>query len=83
MVNPRYLHYRKYTPGPDPLAPPPDLTEAVRAIADDVMYGYSAEQALRDGSVLAAVAEALAGVSADAEPQDLAEESEGAEAEGH
>ena len=46
MVNPRYLHYRKYTPGPDPLAPPPDLTEAVRAIADDVMYGYSAEQAL-------------------------------------
>ena len=48
MVNPRYLHYRKYTPGPDPLAPPPDLTEAVRAIADDVMYGYSAEQALRE-----------------------------------
>ena len=43
----------------------------------------AAEQALRDGSVLAAVAEALAGVSADAEPQDLAEESEGAEAEGH
>lgn len=48
MVNPRYLHYRKYIPGPDPLAPPPDLTEAVRAIADDVMYGYSAEQALRE-----------------------------------
>ena len=42
----------------------------------------AAEQALRDGSVLAAVAEALAGVSVDAEPQDLAEESEGAEAEG-
>ena len=41
------------------------------------------DRALRDGSVLAAVAEALAGVSADAEPQDLAEESEGAEAEGH
>ena len=32
MVNPRYLHYRKYTPGPDPLAPPPDLTEAVLSL---------------------------------------------------
>lgn len=40
--------YRKYTPGPDPLAPPPDLAKAVRAIADDVMYGYSAEQAMRE-----------------------------------
>ncbi|MDK8626715.1 vWA domain-containing protein [Corynebacterium appendicis] len=40
--------YRRYTPGPDPLAPPPDLTKAVRAIADDVMYGYSAEQAMRE-----------------------------------
>ena len=48
MVKPRYLHYRKYTPGPDPLAPPPDLSKAVRAIADDVMFGYSAEQALRE-----------------------------------
>ncbi len=40
--------YRRYTPGPDPLAPPPDLTKAVRAIADDVMYGYSTEQAMRE-----------------------------------
>ncbi len=48
MVKPRYQHYRKYTPGPDPLAPPPDLSKAVRAIADDVMFGYSAEQALRE-----------------------------------
>ena len=40
--------YRRYTPGPDPLAPPPDLAKAVRAIADDVMYGYSAEQAMRE-----------------------------------
>lgn len=40
--------YRRYTPSPDPLAPPPDLTKAVRAIADDVMYGYSTEQAMRE-----------------------------------
>ena len=40
--------YRRYTPGPDPLAPPPDLTKAVRAIADDVMYGYSTDQAMRE-----------------------------------
>ncbi|WP_087116456.1 vWA domain-containing protein [Corynebacterium urinipleomorphum] len=46
MVSQR--RYRKYTPGPDPLAPPPDLAKAVRAIADDVMYGYSAEQAMRE-----------------------------------
>ena len=48
MVKPRFQHYRKYTPGPDPLAPPPDLSKAVRAIADEVMFGYSAEQALRE-----------------------------------
>ncbi|MEH0147042.1 VWA domain-containing protein [Corynebacterium sp. Q4381] len=46
MVSQR--RYRKYTPGPDPLAPPPNLAKAVRAIADDVMYGYSAEQAMRE-----------------------------------
>ncbi|MCT1426477.1 VWA domain-containing protein [Corynebacterium sanguinis] len=46
MANQR--RYRRYTPGPDPLAPPPDLTKAVRAIADDVMYGYSTEQAMRE-----------------------------------
>lgn len=43
-----HRRYRKYTPGPDPLAPPPDLTKAVRAIADDVMFGYSAEHAMRE-----------------------------------
>ena len=43
-----HRRYRKYTPGPDPLAPPPDLAKAVRAIADDVMFGYSAEQAMRE-----------------------------------
>lgn len=46
MVSQR--RYRKYTPGPDPLAPPPDLAKAVRAIADDVMFGYSAEHAMRE-----------------------------------
>lgn len=46
MVSQR--RYRKYTPGPDPLAPPPNLAKAVRAIADDVMFGYSAEQAMRE-----------------------------------
>lgn len=43
-----HRRYRKYTPGPDPLAPPPDLAKAVRAIADDVMFGYSAEHAMRE-----------------------------------
>ena len=46
MVSQR--RYRKYTPGPDPLAPSPNLAKAVRAIADDVMFGYSAEQAMRE-----------------------------------
>ncbi len=40
--------YRRYTPGPDPLAPPPDLTTALGAIGDDVMAGYSPAQALRE-----------------------------------
>ena len=43
-----HRRYRKYTPGPDPLAPPPNLAKAVRAIADDVMFGYSAEQAMQE-----------------------------------
>ena len=40
--------YRRYTPGPDPLAPPPDLTKALGAIGEDVMAGYSPAQALRE-----------------------------------
>lgn len=43
-----HRRYRKYTPGPDPLAPPSNLAKAVRAIADDVMFGYSAEQAMQE-----------------------------------
>lgn len=44
----RRTHYGRYTGGPDPLAPPVDLTEALDAIAQDVMAGYSPEQALRE-----------------------------------
>lgn len=77
-----------------PLQPSAATGAAVRVIREAGVPGpgpdqymapqlAAAEQALRDGSVLAAVAEALAGVSADAEPQDLAAEAEGTEAEGH
>ncbi|MFC7400742.1 VWA domain-containing protein [Citricoccus sp. GCM10030269] len=40
--------YGRYTGGPDPLAPPIDLSEALDAVAEDVMAGYSPEQALRE-----------------------------------
>lgn len=40
--------YGRYTGGPDPLAPPIDLSEALEDIADDVMFGYSPEQAMRE-----------------------------------
>ncbi|WP_257182810.1 vWA domain-containing protein [Corynebacterium cystitidis] len=40
--------YTRYTGGPDPLAPPPDLARALGEIANDVMAGYSPEQALRE-----------------------------------
>ena len=40
--------YGRYAGGPDPLAPPVDLGEALADIADDVMAGYSPEQALRE-----------------------------------
>ena len=40
--------YGRYTGGPDPLAPPVDLAEALGAIADDVMAGSSPERALRE-----------------------------------
>ncbi len=40
--------YGRYTGGPDPLAPPVDLAEALDAVAEDVMAGYSPEHALRE-----------------------------------
>lgn len=40
--------YQRYAGGPDPLAPPVDLREALEAIGDDVMAGVSPERALRE-----------------------------------
>ncbi len=40
--------YGRYAGGPDPLAPPVDLAEALKTISDDVMAGYSPEGALRE-----------------------------------
>ena len=40
--------YGRYAGGPDPLAPPVDVAEALGAIAEDVMAGYSPERALRE-----------------------------------
>ncbi|WP_040159436.1 vWA domain-containing protein [Nigerium massiliense] len=40
--------YGRYAGGPDPLAPPVDLAEALDAITEDVMAGYSPEQAMRE-----------------------------------
>lgn len=48
MPRSRSSHYGRYVDGPDPLAPPVDLSEALEAIAQDVMEGYSAERALRE-----------------------------------
>lgn len=44
----RSSRYGRYTGGPDPLAPPVDLSEALEEIADEVMAGYSPEQAMRE-----------------------------------
>lgn len=40
--------YQRYTGGPDPLAPPVDLREALERIGDDVMAGASPHRALRE-----------------------------------
>src|SRR5699024_8727596 len=44
----RRTRYSRYAGGPDPLAPPVDLTDALNDIAEDIMAGYSPEQALRE-----------------------------------
>ncbi len=36
----RASRYGRYDGGPDPLAPPVDLSEALDAIGEDVMAGY-------------------------------------------
>src|SRR5690349_8298115 len=40
--------YTRYDGGPDPLAPPVDLAEALDAIGEDVMAGYSPERAMQE-----------------------------------
>ncbi|HEX6917745.1 MAG TPA: VWA domain-containing protein, partial [Phycicoccus sp.] len=44
----RRSEYSRYHGGPDPLAPPVDLREALDAIGEDVMAGYSPERAMRE-----------------------------------
>ncbi|WP_308467314.1 VWA domain-containing protein [Rathayibacter soli] len=44
----RDSRYGKYDGGPDPLAPPVDLSEALAAIGEDVMSGSSPERAMRE-----------------------------------
>jgi uncharacterized protein with von Willebrand factor type A (vWA) domain len=44
----RDSRYHRYEGGPDPLAPPVDVSAAVEAIGQDVMAGYSPEHALRE-----------------------------------
>jgi uncharacterized protein with von Willebrand factor type A (vWA) domain len=44
----RRSRYTSYVDGPDPLAPPVDLTEALDAIGEDVMSGRSPERAMRE-----------------------------------
>lgn len=44
----RRSRYSRYTGGPDPLAPPVDLREALEAIGQDVMEGTSPRRALSE-----------------------------------
>ncbi len=44
----RSSRYGRYVDGPDPLAPPVDLAEALDAIGEDVMAGYAPERAMRE-----------------------------------
>ncbi|MCW2814767.1 MAG: von Willebrand factor, type [Nocardioides sp.] len=47
MARTRENRFKKYDGG-DPLAPPVDLAEALDAIGEDVMAGYSPERAMRE-----------------------------------
>lgn len=44
----RATRYGRYDGGPDPLAPPVDISEALDAIGEDVMAGSSPERAMRE-----------------------------------
>ncbi len=48
MADKRRSRYGRYDGGPDPLAPPVDIAEALDAIGQDVMAGYSPERAMRE-----------------------------------
>ena len=48
MADNRRSRYGRYAGGPDPLAPPVDLAEALDSIGEDVMAGYSPERAMRE-----------------------------------
>jgi len=48
VPRPHSSRYGRYVDGPDPLAPPVDLSEALSAISADVMEGYSGQRALRE-----------------------------------
>ena len=48
MSTRRNSRYGRYDGGPDPLAPPVDLAEALDAIGQEVMAGYSPERALQE-----------------------------------
>jgi len=48
MADRRRSRYGRFAGGPDPLAPPVDLAEALDAIGEDVMAGYSPERAMRE-----------------------------------
>lgn len=44
----RDARYGRYVGGPDPLAPPLDLSEALEAVSEGVMAGYSPQQSMRE-----------------------------------
>lgn len=44
----RNARYGRYIGGPDPLAPPLDLSEALEAVSEGVMAGYSPQRSMRE-----------------------------------